>query len=209
MVLYLSIISFAVVILSTTNIALGSMIWGLNQWWVIAILIGCVVIEFAVDGLFAYLIHELPDKWFNPNKKIYKVGKKERKFYDFLKVKKWKDKVWELGGLGGFRKNKIADPNNPEYLHQFLIESNKGIIIHWAGVVMGFVLVFIIPFDFLLTVSLPVCLVNALLNIMAICVLRYNIPKLEAVMERAKRNKEKQLLEDNINVINKKEENVG
>ena len=31
------------------------------------------------------------------------------KFYDSIKIKKWKDKVWELGGLGGFR---IAMENN-------------------------------------------------------------------------------------------------
>ena len=107
MVLDVSMIGISVVILSALNIGLGFTRYGLNPWWSIAILVGCVVVEFALDGLFAYIIHQLPDKWFKPNKKIYKVGKKERKFYDSLKIKKWKDKVWELGGLGGFRKNKI------------------------------------------------------------------------------------------------------
>ena len=187
----MSIIGISVAILSIVNIVLGSNIWGLNEWWVIAILAGCVIVEFALDGLMAYLIHELPDKWFEPDKKLYKVGKKERKLYEFLKVKKWKDKVWELGGLGGFRKNKIVDANDYNYLKQFIIESNKGIVIHWAGIVIGCVLMLIIPIEFILTVSLPVCVVNAILNIMPICVLRYNIPKLEVAMQRAKRNKEK------------------
>ena len=191
MILYMSIIGISVAILSIVNIVLGSNIWGLNEWWVIAILAGCVIVEFALDGLMAYLIHELPDKWFEPDKKLYKVGKKERKLYEFLKVKKWKDKVWELGGLGGFRKNKIVDANDYNYLKQFIIESNKGIVIHWAGIVIGCVLMLIIPIEFILTVSLPVCVVNAILNIMPICVLRYNIPKLEVAMQRAKRNKEK------------------
>ena len=191
MILYMSIIGISVVILSIVNIVLGSNIWGLNEWWVIAILVGCVVVEFAIDGLMAYLIHELPDKWFEPDKKLYKVSKKERKFYNFLRIKKWKDKVWELGGLGGFRKNKIVDANDYNYLKQFIIESNKGIVIHWAGIVMGCALMLIIPVEYILTVSLPVCVVNAILNIMPIFVLRYNIPKLEVAMQRVKRNEEK------------------
>jgi hypothetical protein len=191
MILYMSIIGISVVILSIVNIVLGSNIWGLNEWWIIAILVGCVIVEFAIDGLMAYLIHELPDKWFEPDKKLYKVSKKERKFYNFLRIKKWKDKVWELGGLGGFRKNKIVDANDYNYLKQFIIESNKGIVIHWAGIVMGCALMLIIPVEYILTVSLPVCVVNAILNIMPIFVLRYNIPKLEVAMQRVKRNEEK------------------
>ena len=42
-----------------------------------------------------------------------------------LSGKNWKDKVAELGFLGGFRKNKINDPANPDYLTTFLMESNK------------------------------------------------------------------------------------
>jgi hypothetical protein len=188
MILYWSIITIAIVILSVINVALGSNVWGLNEWWSIAILWGCVAYEFAIDGFFAWSLHELPDKWFTRDKKIFKVSKKSRKFYDAIKIKSWKDKVWELDGLGGFRKNKINDPNNPKYLEQFIIESNKGVAIHWAGVVLGFTLIFVIPFKFIWTISLPVCLVNLLLNMMSIFVLRYNIPKLEVALERAKRN---------------------
>lgn len=213
MVLYLSIIGITVVILSVLNIALGSTIYGLNPWWSIAILIGCVVFEFAVDGLFAFIVNKLPKKWFRYDKKVFKVGKKERKFYDFLKIKKWKDKVWELGALGGFRKNKIYDPNNPEYLKEFLTESYIGVIVHLNGAVFGFTLLFVIPIEYILTVSLPVCIVNVLLNFMSTFVLRYNIPKLEVALERARRNKEreeKEALAKNIDLLlTEKEENVG
>lgn len=203
MILYMSVIWISVAILSIINIVLGTNVWGLNEWWCIAILSGSAVLEFAIDGLMAYVIHELPDKWFDLNKKIYKVGKKERKFYDFLHIKKWKDKVWELGGLGGFRKNKIADCNDPQYLKQFIIESNKGVIIHWAGIVVGFVLLLIIPVEFIFTISLPVCIVNMILNILPIFVLRYNTPKLEIAMERAKRN-----LQKDSNLTKNEEENI-
>ena len=38
------------------------------------------------------------------------------KIYNKLKVKKWKDKIPEIGHFTGFRKNKISDPKNPEYI---------------------------------------------------------------------------------------------
>ena len=77
--------------------------------------------------------------------------------------------------------------------------------IHLVGVVLGFSLIFVIPFKFIWTISLPVCLVNVLLNLMSTFVLRYNIPKLEVALERAKRNQLKQKLIDSENI----EENVG
>lgn len=214
MILYLSVIGIAVAILSVINIAMGATVWGLNSWWSILIISGCAVAEFCIDGICAYLIHELPDRWFDTNKKMFKVGKKERKFYDYLHIKNWKDKVWELGGMGGFRKNKIKDANDPEYLKQFIIESNKGIIIHFAGLIVGFVLLFIIPYEYILTISLPVCIVNLVLNILPIFVLRYNIPKLEVAMERARRNKlkeEKEILTHKLESLAESEmkENVG
>ncbi len=186
MVLYLSIICIAVTISAVLSICLGVGVWGLTPWWNIAILCGCVAYEFAVDGLFAWGIHELPDKWFW-DKKIYKVTKTERKFYEKLHIKVWKDKVWELGGMGGFRKNKLLDPNDPNYIKQFLIESNKGVAIHIAGIIMGISLVFVLPFNCFWTISLPVVVTNIILNLMSIFVLRYNTPKLGVAYKRALR----------------------
>lgn len=187
MILYLSIIGVAVIISAVLSICLGVGVWGLSPWWNIAILLGCVAYEFAIDGFFAWFLHELPDKWFW-DKKIYKVSKFERKFYDKLHIKAWKDKVWELGGMGGFRKNKILEPSDPNYLKQFLIESNKGVAIHIAGVIMGFSLVFVLPFNCFLVISLPVVVTNTILNFMSIFVLRYNTPKLETAYKRALKN---------------------
>jgi len=187
MVLYLSIIAFAWIGLSILNICLGSTIWGLSPNFSFVAILMCIVFQFAVDGLLAMIIHKFPDKWFDPRKKIFNVCKAERKFLDFIRVKKWKDSVWELGGLGGFRKNKIQDQNNPEYLNQFLIESNKGVVIHLVSVLFGFLIIFIMPLKFVWTVSIPIAIVNGILNLLSTFVLRYNIPKLKVAYERAVR----------------------
>ena len=52
----------------------------------------------AVDGVIATFIRRaLPEKWYDYKVNWRKVGQKECKFYDFLHIKAWKDKVLELG----------------------------------------------------------------------------------------------------------------
>ena len=192
MVLYLSIIGIAWVIISVFNIILGAHAFNNYSTWVIVAGLLCIVYEFVVDGLFAGVVHFLPQKWFTGDKKFYKVSRKERKFYETIKIKSWKDKVWELGGLGGFRKNKLASPDSSKYFERFIIESNKGIVTHLIGMFIGFTVIFILPFKYILRITLPVAIVNLFLNILPTCILRYNIPKLEVGYVRAKRLEERQ-----------------
>lgn len=191
MVMYFSIIGVSGFVIALLNILLGTYSFDNSAIWVsLAVVIG-IVFEFAIDGLFAGIIHSFPNKWFEKDKKCFQVSKNERKFYEKLKIKSWKDKVFELGALGGFRKNKIKDPNSPEYLNLFLIESNKGIIVHIAGVIVGFLVMFILPLKYAWRIGFPIAMVNMFLNILPIMILRYNIPKLQVAYERARRQKER------------------
>ena len=167
-------------------------------WLMVAVSIA-VVAEFVFDGIFAIIVHSMPAKWYSPDKKCFQVSKRERNFYEKIGIKSWKDKVWELGALGGFRKNKIKDPNSPEYLRQFLVESNMGIVMHVIGVFVGFAVMFIFPLKYALCIGLPVALVNALLNIMPTMILRYNVPKLSVAYKRAVRLKEREVSADTEN----------
>lgn len=185
MVLYLSVIFVAALLICGLNLVFNPMIVGLSPWWIICVVVIGIIIEIAIDGLFAAIIHAMPNKWFNKDKKFFDVSRKERKFYDKLKIKNWKDKVAELGFLGGFRKNKINDPKNPEYLAQFVIENNKGIVLHVVGMIAGFlILLFPLP-KYALVVGLPIAIVNVFLNLLSTMVLRYNIPRLKVSYERA------------------------
>lgn len=191
MVLYLSVIIGCIAVLSLLNCLFMLPALGVSAISCIGIVVFTVVFEVAMNGLFAFLVHSLPNKWFLPEYKFFKVARSERKFYEKLGIKKWKDKVWELGALGGFRKNKISDPNNPEYFTLFLIESNKGIMVHIAGIFVSFSCILLYP-AFALTIGLPASIVGVFLNILPIFVLRYNIPKLEVARERARRIKERE-----------------
>jgi hypothetical protein len=197
MFLYLSIILVTMIILYAVNLGVGSVVWGLPPALVFIPITLLVLFEFAIDGLFAHITSKYPRKWFRKDKKIFQVGAREKKFLNFIKVKKWKDQVWELGGLGGFKKDKLYNASDPKYLERFIVESNIGVIVHYNGVFFGLLVVFLVPFRFLFKISLPITCINILLNLMSIWVLRYNTPKLQVALKRAERNQLKNMEKDN------------
>ena len=175
------------IIISVLNILLGTSTFGYSVGEVIGLVCIGVLIEIVIDLIIAGIVSKCPIKWFDPDKKIYQVSKKERKFYEKLGIKNWKDKVIELGALSGFRKNKLRDGSNPEYLYRFLIESNKGIWTHILNITLGFLLVFCLPLKYWLVISIPIGIVNFVLGLLPTFILRYNVPKLKVAYERAKR----------------------
>lgn len=183
MKLYLTTIGIAMVLISTGNILFGVASW----YFVIIAVVWCTALQFALDGLIAILINKMPDRWFGVNNPLYRVSQKERELYKKLKVRLWKDKVWELGGIGGFSKRRLTDPSDPRYLEKFIIECNKGVLTHRLSYPAGFLAMLTLPRVSAFTVALPVALVNLYLNILPTLALRYNTPKLKAMLERLNR----------------------
>ncbi len=178
MKLYLTIICIAnMVIASINTVPCGS--------FFVALLVSLIstVSVIAVDGLTAFLIRRLPEKYFSADSEFFDVSLKERNFYKKLKIKKWKDKIPELGGFTGLHKNNVNSKNDVKYLAKFLMESNYGVIIHIANAVFGFIII-ILPFAS--SVTLPVASVNAVLTFLPTLVLRYNTPTLKFLYLKAK-----------------------
>ena len=186
MTLYLTIIGCFSLILYFVNIIFNLTTFS-NEIVAIVILCG-VVFEIAIDGGFAAIVHFCPTKWFDIDKKIFSVSSKERKFYEKIKIRKWKDKVVELGGLGGFRKNELKTSSDINYIKQFIVESNKGVIVHIASCILGFVILLVFPSECFYSISLPIAIMNIVLNIPSTFILRYNTPKLLAGYKRLVRN---------------------
>ncbi len=181
MILYPVTIVACMIIISVINIVYTNSLFALDPMYIILVVIASTVAVIAIDGLFAALINALPEKWFN---KEVNVTKKEVRFYEVIKIRAWKDKVLELGALGNFRKNKIYDPNNNDYVKMFLMESNYGIWTHILDIISGFSIIFIFPLEYALCFGIPVAIVNVILNILPIFILRYNIPKLKVLYKR-------------------------
>lgn len=188
MKLYLTVIGIAMAIVSAFNIAFGVEAWH----YIVIATVWCTALQFAFDISIAGIIKAMPDKWFGVDNPRYLVTDRERKFYGKLKVRYWKDYVWELGGIGGFSKKKLAEPNSPEYIEKFIIECNKGVLIHRLSYPVGFLAMLTLPNICSLTVALPVAIVNLFLNILPTLALRYNTPMLKAVLTRMRKKEANQ-----------------
>ena len=154
----------------------------------------CTVSVIAIDGIFAFVVRRLlPRKWFTVDKLNYVADKKESRFYEKIGIKKWKDKVLELGCFTSFRKNKISEPNSLEYIERYIVEANYGIVCHIAGILFGFICVFCCPMPLWLRVGLPVSIVNVVLSALPTFILRYNLSKLHVLYKFNLKRSEKKV----------------
>ncbi len=173
------IVSMAIIV--ALNIIFPTAIVG--PWAIVLLTVGLTVAAIAVDGLAAFLIRRMPERWFDCKKRFFTVKKPEQRFYKAIGVKKWRGLIIELGMFTSFSKSHFSDPNNPEYTSRFLLESCYGVVIHIADILVGFAVMAIYP-PMALRIGLPVAIVNAILNLLPIFVLRYNTPKIKSIHER-------------------------
>lgn len=182
MKLYLTVIGAAMLIISAVNIFFAAAAW----YHIIITVVLCTALQFALDGIVALIINKMPDRFFGADNPLYNVSDGEYKLYKKIKVRSWKDKVWELGGLGGFSKRKLSNPDSPEYIEAFIIECNKGMLTHRLSYPIGFLPMLFMSDVCAFSVALPVATVNLFLNILPTLVLRYNAPKLKKMLKRMK-----------------------
>lgn len=180
MKLYLSVIGLVSAILCALHIALDIAPW----YAVVAAVLWGVALEFAVDGGAAILIRLTPDRWYPPFSPRFAVSSFEKKLYLKLRVRLWKDKIWELGGLGGFSKKTLLSPDDPAYIEKFIVECHKGVVTHRLAYPLGFLVIPTLPPSLSLTVGLPIAAVNLLLNVLPTLALRYNTPMLQGMLRR-------------------------
>ena len=143
-----------------------------------------ITLNWLIDGLVAFIIRRMPEKWFSKDKGIFKTGPREFKFYKFLKVNKWKEHVPELGSFTGFHKNQFANPFDNEYVSRFILEARYGVAIHLFSVPAAFLVILLDwkmytgQSNIWLTICLPVGIINAILIVLPAFILKYNLPTL-------------------------------
>ena len=182
--LYLSFIILCIVLIAAINCIFSVSAGGWDVPFVILTVCLSVVAVILIDSIFAFVARWiLPKKLVSADNIRFAAGKKRRIFYEKIGIKKWKDLVPELGHLTGFRKNKIADPTNNEYVQRFIEEANCGVWGHSFGMIFGFLLAFFefaYPWYFI-RIGLWVALVNAFINFLSYAILRYNLSKLHTL----------------------------
>ena len=190
MILYLIIIVIAVFVIATAvSLCTATAFFPVLGWTALA-----TAVVMAIDGLTATLCQFLPEKFADHKKKLFTVSAKEKKFYEKLQIRKWKDKVPEIAGFTGFHKNKIADPKSVEYIERFLLETCYGELVHIISCFSSYIILLMFPlWELWFAVAIPVATVSMLLNLPSLFILRYNSYKLEVLfnsMLKKQRRKE-------------------
>ncbi len=190
---YIITILLCMAVIATVNYFVSAPIFGFDIWYIIIAVTLATVIVIAIDAIFATIVRWcLPKKYFTLENKIFCAKPKEAKFYEKIGVRKWKELVLELGAFTNFRKNKIAEPNNNEYLSRYIMEANYGVVVHLADMIFGFLLLVVYP-PYWLCFGLPVAFVNLVLNFLPFATLRYNLPKLQKLYALNVKRQEREL----------------
>ncbi len=160
-----------------------------------------------LDAIGALSVRRLvPSKWVSPQSGLYQVSKRERDFYQKIKIKAWKDKVPELGATTGFKKSSFNINGDTSYLERFVMENNYGMLVHIENMIMGALICLIPYYDGAslivpgrLGIWLPVFLVNFVLNLLPLFILRYTNYTLVRLYKREQKRKEqsKVMIPDN------------
>ncbi len=156
-------------------------LWQIFLWTFLDILF--VFLSFA---LVSILTRALPKKCFDPYNKNFKVSQNEMKRLEKIGIKKWKDRVPEMGQyLVSFDKTKISNPNDSTYTYRFISETCYAEVMHGIQVVVSFwIIVLPWPISSGWLIGLPVALVSSFLHLLPVLIQRYNRAKLIRIYEK-------------------------
>ena len=197
MLLYGLIILIAVIIVTLINSLFFLQALGTTVWGVIGLIALGIVISMVLDVIGALFIR-LISKKVNHFSKFFDERKGERTFYEKIGVRKFKDKIPELGKtLKFFDKTKVPENPNSDYMLMFIHETALAELMHLISILTAPLILVIMPLKYLLYISLPIMIVNIFLQIMPIIVQRYTRPKLVAGYKRLLRNEERLAAEEN------------
>ena len=188
MLLYSIIIILSMIVIAVLNSLFNPLYH--DKFWIYIIFIVVFTIGVIIlDGIVAFVIRKMPERWFQEDKGMFKTSQRERKFYRFLRVNKWKEHVPELGSFTGFHKNKFTNPFDNEYIARFILEARYGIAIHFISVPISFLILLLDwkmytgQSNIWLTIALPIAVINAILIVLPAFILKYNLPTLLHIYE--------------------------
>jgi hypothetical protein len=190
MFFYIFTILFGMTCICALNALFNSITFNGEVWRIVLFTVISTISVILLDGIFATIIRRfLPEKWFSMQKKGFCASKKEKRLYEILGIRKWKDKIMELGGFTNFHKDKIYNPTDNEYVKRYIMEANYGIWCHIPCCVLGFMIMLIPPLKYALYIGLPVACINFFLNLLPIMALRYNLPRLHTLYKYNEKRK--------------------
>ena len=148
-----------------------------------------ILLIFAIWGivplLLAYLCLKIPDRFFEPTRFLWRVHGFERngRLYErVFQIRRWKHLLPDGGGVWkkrSYKKRNLTDYSE-ENLHRFLIETSRGELVHWLGILPFWVFGLFAPPQVIWIMLLYALVVN----FPCIIAQRYNRPRVYALYQR-------------------------
>lgn len=173
---YLCTIGLAMTVVAFCTAFFG----GASPLLAVLLVLLAVAAVFAIDALVAIATRWCMPREFDPFSPLFRVRRWERRLYVRMGIRRWKDKIPETGALLGYlSKKEITDRTDNSYLLHFMRETCYAEVMHALSLPLGFAVLALSPlfdFPFCTFVALPVAAVNAVLQLLPICVQRYVRP---------------------------------
>lgn len=136
------------------------------------------------SALILVLVRLTPKKFYSFRNPLFHVFKFENKIYEFFKIRRWKNKIPELGSLANFKKDKIYNPKDKEYIKQFIVETCYAEATHSISMIWGFLCLAFIPAQYRLIIGFPIATINGFLHFLPSIIQRYMRPRLMHLLKR-------------------------
>jgi glycosyl-4,4'-diaponeurosporenoate acyltransferase len=152
--------------------------------------VAAVIIDIAViatwSALVGYVFHRMPARWFGHDNALTKPRRWERDgrvWDDVLRVRRWKDRVPDAGGLfaGGMRKRDVT--HDPEQLARLVVETRRAELVHLAVLAISPVFLLWNP----LWLAAVMVTYNIVANVPFMVIQRYNRPRLVRLLASTSR----------------------
>lgn len=129
---------------------------------------------------------------FNPNNKFFQIPKWEQRFYERIKVEKWKKLIPDFGKMVKFKKKiDFSQAKNAAFYHRFIYENINASILHFVDILLTPIFFVFLHKEFYITIGICGMLMIFILNIMPVMLQRYLRPRFIRIYNRLKAQEEK------------------
>ncbi len=188
--IYLAVLFAAPLASASVNAAVALRTARFSVGFGIALAYGVFAALFLIDTAAALAVRYLtPRKLLDPALRVFRVSEREVRFYRRLRIRRWVHLVPEMGQLAHFKKDRLYD-NSPAYLARFLSETVYAEVMHVWSILLSplpIFLTFLLAGEPYLFCTLPLCLVNVLLQLPPVFIQRYNRPLFARYLARQTR----------------------
>ena len=158
----------------------------------------CLIVIISPAIVLNFIDRFIPKKWYD-ERKLFEERKFEKKFFENIKIKKWKDSVPQFLKVDNIneereKKNKIEY----EYIEHFIDETRRGEFMHLLDIILGLMTIFFLPSQYLFRYCLPIALIWIFYNMLSIIIQRYNRPRLKSLSKTIKKKQEKEKIKQSL-----------